>query len=108
MKEIKKKDFQSLLFMKNNQPKLILVPKNTIWDDRFCPTVLSKRKTTVSAKGVQGRERPLLLNSSYQDTQLKMMACALKLERLEDLLGKIWEKTYQVVGRGTTCQNHSG
>lgn len=37
MKEIKKKDFQSLLFMKNNQPKLILVPKNTIWEDRFLP-----------------------------------------------------------------------
>ena len=27
MKEIKKKDLQSLLFMKNNQLKLILVPK---------------------------------------------------------------------------------
>lgn len=54
--------------MKNNQPKLILVPKNTIWDDRFCPTVLSKRKTTVSAKGVQERERPLLLNGNIKHT----------------------------------------
>ena len=62
----------------------------------------------MSAKGVQGRERPLLPNSRYQDTQLKIMVCALKFKRLEDLLGKIWEKKYQIVGRGTTCQNHSG
>lgn len=53
----------------------------------------------MNTKDVQRRVGPLL-NCRYQEIQLKIVACGLKLEGLEDLLGeKIWEKISQVEGK---------